>query len=129
VIDKYAFYDEARVIADELGLPLYATAGTYDALQAVGISCTRLAKRSDEAGPSAMEAIEHGLVDLVINIPRDFDEQGRPDGYQIRRAAIDSHVPLVTELKLARAVVDALRTARTHRLRPWDEIVSPRGSL
>jgi hypothetical protein len=49
-----------------------------------------------------MEAIERGLVDLVINIPRTFDAAGRPDGYLIRRAAVDAHIPVLTELKLAR---------------------------
>ncbi len=125
VIDKYAFYDEARVIVDELKLPLYATAGTYDALAAVGIRCTRLGKRVDEPGPTAIEAIERGLVDLVVNIPREFDAQGRPDGYQIRRAAIDAHVPLVTELQLARAITGAMRRRIPAKLRPWDAIVQP----
>ena len=112
VVDKYAFYEDARVIADEMALPIFATAGTYDALQAVGVACTRLAKSADEPGPTAMEAIERGLVDLVVHIPREFDSAGRPDGFLIRRAAIDAHVPLFTELKLARAMVAALRADR-----------------
>ena len=125
VVDKYSFYEEARAIAEDLKLPVFATAGTYDALQAVGVACTRLAKKPEEPGPTAMEAIERGLVDLVINVPREFDEQGRPDGYLIRRAAIDAHVPLVTELQLARAIVEALRTRphRSPRLMAWDEVV------
>jgi carbamoyl-phosphate synthase large subunit len=131
VIDKYAFYDEARVLADELHLPLYATAGTYDALTAVGIPCTWLGKRDDEDGPSAMDAIERRMVDLVINIPREFDEHGRPDGYQISRAAIDAHVPLVTELQLARAIVEAMRISRGRSvpLRAWDQIVQRGAAL
>jgi len=125
VIDKYAFYDEARILVDELHLPLFATVGTFDALAAVEIPSTRLAKHPDEPGPSAMEAIQRGLVDLVINIPRTFDAAGRPDGYLIRRAAIDAHMPLVTELKLAAAIVGALRARGTspHRMYAWDQIV------
>jgi len=126
IIEKYAFYEEARVLADELKLPIFATAGTFDALQAVGITCTRLSKRPEETGPTAMEAIEGGLVDLVINIPLDFDAVGRPDGYLIRRAAIDARIPLVTELQLARAIVEALRVRPvTKTLRAWDEVVRP----
>lgn len=45
----------------------------------------------------------------AINIPREYDEFGRPDGYLIRRHAIDHGVPLVTDLQLARALVEALR--------------------
>ena len=56
-----------------------------------------------------MDAIEEGHVDLVINIPLEYDELGRPDGYLIRRRAVDAGIPLITDLQLARAVVEALR--------------------
>jgi carbamoyl-phosphate synthase large subunit len=129
VVDKYAFHEEARAIVDELELPLFATDGTFDALRSLGIACTRVGKRPDDPGPSAMKAIEQGLVDLVINIPREFDDAGRPDGYFIRRAAVDAHVPLLTEIQLARAVVDALRVhaggARPKRHLALDEVVPP----
>ena len=39
VADKYWFADEARVIAEELKLPLYATRGTAEMLHEVGIAC------------------------------------------------------------------------------------------
>ena len=45
----------------------------------------------------------------MINIPVEYDEQGRPDGYLIRRRAVDSGIPLLTDLQLARAVIEALR--------------------
>jgi len=58
---------------------------------------------------SGLDVIEQGLVDFVINIPRQYDQYGRPDGYLIRRQAIDLGVPLVTDLAFARAIVEALR--------------------
>jgi carbamoyl-phosphate synthase large subunit len=106
--DKYWFAEEARVIAEHLKLPIYATPGTAEALASLGIACTSLAKFPAE-GPTAMQAIDEGRVDLVINIPREYDELGRPDGYLIRRRAVDAGVPLLTDLPLARAVVEALR--------------------
>jgi carbamoyl-phosphate synthase large subunit len=120
--EKYAFLDEARALSEELGLPLYATAGTAEALHAVGIECSRLAKAPGE-GRSGMDVIDEGLVDLVINVPRSYDELGRPDGYLIRRRAVDADVPLVTDLMLATALVDALRNrrSRTPAIRAWDE--------
>jgi carbamoyl-phosphate synthase large subunit len=121
--EKYDLYDELRIIAEELRLPIYATAGTHDALAAVGIACTLLAKRPDEPGPTGISAIEQGLVDLVINIPREFDAEGRPDGYLIRRAAIDARVPLVTERELARAIIRALRSRSARVPRAWQDIV------
>ena len=108
VVDKYWFADEARVLVEELKLPLYATRGTAEILVELGISCTAVEKGSG-AGVSALDLIEQGHVDFVINIPREYDQFGRPDGYLIRRQAIDSGVSLVTDLQLARAIVEALR--------------------
>jgi carbamoyl-phosphate synthase large subunit len=116
VEDKYWFADEARMIAERLGLPIYATPGTAEALRAVGIECASLAKRPDE-GETAMQAIDEGKVDLVINIPREYDQLGRPDGYYIRRRAVDAGVPLITDLQLARLVIEALTRKRLEDLR------------
>jgi carbamoyl-phosphate synthase large subunit len=121
--DKYWFADEACTIARDLKLPLFATAGTSDALRTLGLAHTRLMKRPEEGGMTGMEAIDRGLVDLVINIPIEYDELGRPDGYLIRRRAVEAGVPLITDLKLARAVIEALKTTRPEQLnvRSWGE--------
>jgi carbamoyl-phosphate synthase large subunit len=66
-------------------------------------------------GVSALDLIDDGSVDLVINIPREYDEQGRPDGYRIRRRAVDVGIPLIADLKLAGAVVGTLRSKRPMR--------------
>ena len=91
VADKYWFCGEARVIAEELKLPIFATEGTAEVLAGEDISCTRVGKRSGE-DQSAMDLISEGKVDLVINIPREYDQYGRPDGYLIRRRAVDQVV-------------------------------------
>jgi len=128
--EKYAFLDEARALSEELGLELYATAGTAEALQAHGIACTALSKVPG-VGRSGMDVIDDGLVDLVINVPRSYDELGRPDGYLIRRRAVDADLPLVTDLMLATALVNALRNCahRAPAVRAWDEYLGrqPRG--
>jgi carbamoyl-phosphate synthase large subunit len=126
VADKYWFADEARVIAEELKLPIYATHGTAEMLAEVGIACTPVGK-GDNGGLSALEVMDRGLVDLVINIPREYDRMGRPDGYRIRRHAADAGMPLVTDLQLARALVEALRSGVHRRLAmaAWDEITQP----
>ncbi|WP_437959596.1 carbamoyl-phosphate synthase (glutamine-hydrolyzing) large subunit [Sorangium sp. So ce119] len=123
--DKYWFADEARVIAEHLKLPIFATPGTAEALRALGLACTTLAKQPDE-GETAMSAIEQGKVDLVINIPREYDQLGRPDGYLIRRRAVDANIPLITDLQLARAVIGAMRAKRIEDLRTlaYDEYIA-----
>jgi len=122
VADKYWFADEARVIAEQLRLPIYATHGTAKMLAEVGIECIAVGKGAGN-GTSALDIIEQGLVDLVINVPREYDTYGRPDGYMIRRQAADLGVPLVTDLQLARALVEAMRTKKTQNMEvvAWNE--------
>jgi carbamoyl-phosphate synthase large subunit len=123
--EKYSFLEEARALSQELGLALYATTGTAEALQAEGIECSVLAKAPGE-GRSGMDVIDEGLVDLVVNVPRSYDELGRPDGYLIRRRAVDADVPLLTDLMLATALVNAMcnRPSRTPAIRAWDEYLA-----
>ena len=125
VAEKYRFTDEARIIADELKLPIYATRGTAEMLAEVGIDCVAVEKGAGN-GRSALDIIEQGLVDLVINVPREYDAFGRPDGYLIRRHATDHGVPLVTDLQLARALVEALRGrgAAPLEVRAWNDYVA-----
>jgi carbamoyl-phosphate synthase large subunit len=128
VADKYWFADEARVIANELRLPIYATRGTAEMLEEIGIACTAVDKGTG-TGTSGLGVIEQGLVDFVINVARDYDEHGRPDGYLIRRQAVDCAVPLVTDLQLARAIIEALRWRKPEDLGvvAWNDYVG-RGS-
>jgi carbamoyl-phosphate synthase large subunit len=125
IADKYWFADEAKVIANELNLPIYATEGTAEALESLGIDCVAVTK-FDEGPGSAVALIEANEVDLVINVPREYDEMGRPDGYVIRRRAVDQGVPLITDLQLARAVVEALRSTEPSRLAPvaWNDFLT-----
>ena len=128
VADKYWFADEARIIGQELALPIYATEGTAETLAELGIECTSVVKKSGD-GLSGLEVINDGRVDLVINIPREYDAQGRPDGYLIRRRAVDAGVPLITDLQLARAVIEALRQTRPDDLNnvvAWNDHLASR---
>ena len=86
-----------------------------------GIAHTVVARSAEENGAIAREKLEAGAVDLVINIPRSFDAAGRPDGYEIRRAAVDLGVPLITDVHLARLFIRAAARYRSDQLavRHW----------
>jgi carbamoyl-phosphate synthase large subunit len=115
--EKFAFADEVLVIRDELRLPIFATIGTASMLHEMNVACDVVGK-TEADGDSAVRAIESGLVDLVINVPVTYDEEGRPDGFRIRRAAIDHGVPLITDPQLARTVIEALRRTRNRAFVP-----------
>jgi carbamoyl-phosphate synthase large subunit len=124
VADKFSFAEEARAIIDELKLPIFATPGTAEKLLELGIPCTSVDK--SEIDGSAVALLDRGLVDLVINVPREYDSQGRPDGFAIRRRAVESGIPLFTDLQLARALVEALRLRRAFPfgVRSWNEYLA-----
>jgi carbamoyl-phosphate synthase large subunit len=125
VVDKYSFAEEAEIIAKELDLPIYATQGTAGMLRELGIDCVEVGKRPNDE-QNAMDLMDDGKIDLVINVSREFDESGRPDGFFIRRRATESGVSLVTDLQLARALVAALRCYQPESLSvaDWGHYVS-----
>jgi carbamoyl-phosphate synthase large subunit len=123
---KYRFTEEARELVAR-GLRLFATRGTAGILHEEGIPCDVLGKDEGQDDlPSALERMRAGDIDLVVNIPREYDPRGRPDGHRIRRAAIDLEIPLITDLPLARRVVRALCTHRLEDLaiEPWHAYVT-----
>ena len=67
-----------------------------------------MAKRGDDDGVTAVELIESGKVQLVINSPR--GRGPRADGAHIRKAAGERGIPLLTTassgLALAKGLVD-----------------------
>jgi len=125
--DKYRFADEARALVRQ-GLRLYATPGTAEMLAAEGLPHETLDKTDDGGNwPKAVDAMREGKIDFVINVPRDYDDQGRPDGIRIRRAAIDLEIPLVTDLWLARKIVRAMSRHRLEdlKVKAWSRYLVP----
>jgi carbamoyl-phosphate synthase large subunit len=101
----------------QMGYSLVATEGTARALHAAGFSPRVVAKIGEE-GPTVLDAITSGQVDLVINtmsnIYADSVEAGGPvfkDGFEIRRAAVERRIPCLTSLDTAAALVESAAIA------------------
>ena len=45
--------------------------------------------------------------DMVVNVPKDQTKRELTNGYRIRRAAIDHNIPLITNIRLASAFINA----------------------
>jgi len=73
--------------------------------------------------PQVLDLIHKKQVDLVINIPKNFTDMELDNGYLIRRAAIDSNVPLFTNARLATAFIRAFCSIPIDKLpiKSWDE--------
>ena len=96
----------------QLGYRIQATSGTARALRQAGFSPGVVGKIG-EAGPTVIDVISDGRVDLVINTMTGISEEmqpGRPvikDGFEIRRAAVERRIPCLTSLDTAAALVES----------------------
>jgi carbamoyl-phosphate synthase large subunit len=94
----------------QLGCPILATDGTASVLRAAGFS-PRVVAKIGEAGPTVLDVIEQGEVDLVINTMSHLSKQvGNGvirDGFEIRRAAVERRIPCLTSLDTAAALLES----------------------
>jgi len=58
--------------------------------------------------PNVRTMLQNGKLDLVINIPDSMDSEGLTDGFDVRRAAVDSSTPLITDIKSAVLTIQSL---------------------
>jgi len=95
--DKAQGLEPARELA-AMGFILIATAGTAQYFSEHGISTTLVRKNSEGPGlfgeSTAVDLIESGNVDLVINTP--VGRGTRQDGWLIRTAAVQRSIPCIT---------------------------------
>jgi carbamoyl-phosphate synthase large subunit len=122
--DKTQAVESARALY-ELGFKLYATAGTKSILANEGIETELVMKHSEKSGTasrSAVDLIETGEINLVVNTP--FGRDSKKDGWLIRSSAVARGIPCITTipgLKAAVSGIKALKSApiSTKSLQDW----------
>jgi carbamoyl-phosphate synthase large subunit len=105
------------------GIKLYATKGTAEFLSKNDIEATAVYWPLEKETPNAIDIIRQRQVDLVINIPKNFQEVELTNDYMIRRAAVDFNIPLITNLQLARRFVEATakKELKDLQIKTWKE--------
>ena len=103
---------------EEMGVEIYATSGTCDALMEAGIQCKRV-NRVSQSHPNILDMIQSGTVDLIINTPTKGRKQDS-DGFKIRRSAVEHSVACITAIDTARAVLTVREQSRSEDLTPID---------
>jgi carbamoyl-phosphate synthase large subunit len=110
--DKAAVAVAAKKIS-EAGLKIIATDNTAEYLKKSGIKVERVNKIFN-GSPNVLDYMRQGEVKLIINTPT--TKQSVKDGYQIRRSAVDYHVPYITTVQAAQAAADAILKARKDQI-------------
>ena len=121
--NKYELLDTARELYDN-GFRIYATVDTYKFLMTQGIKAKMVYKAHNvEKKDSVLHMIEDKKIDFIVNVPNNPDRKAITDGYKIRRKAIDYNVPLITNIQLAKAVVNAFTRKKLSDIEvlSWDK--------
>jgi carbamoyl-phosphate synthase large subunit len=107
-----------------MGYKLYATAGTARYMRSNDVETETLRWPLEKAPPNCLDHIMTGKIGLVINIPKNNEEEELSNDYLIRRTAVDNDVPLITNLKLAQRLLESLKIYDFDDLpvREWDDL-------
>lgn len=98
----------------DMGFKIFATEGTADFFNQSGVKTEKVFKISSKKNPSVVDLIsgnggdEKSRVDLIVNIPKNYSRSMVTDGYLIRRKALDSNIPLITNVQIAKIMAEAL---------------------
>lgn len=119
---KSELLESARQLL-KLGIKFYATPGTAKFMQSNGIPTESLEWPLDNRSPNSADYLKSGKIDLVINIPKNFQEEELTNDYIIRRTAVDYKIPLITNRQLAMRLAEALSNKNPFDLeiKSWNE--------
>ena len=107
----------------ELNFKLYATGGTAKFLKENNIPVEVLYWPLDEKEPNVLTYIQEKKIDLVINIPKSYEEEELTNDYLIRRKAVDFNIPLLTNEKITKLFIDSISKKKINDLeiKSWYE--------
>tara|TARA_B100001142_G_scaffold154242_1_gene154691 strand:- start:9144 stop:12416 length:3273 start_codon:yes stop_codon:yes gene_type:complete len=124
--------DAVPLIRDlhKLGCELFATSGTAELINGLGIPVTTVKKieteedirdAAREGKQSVVDVIDNGLIGAVINTLEGNRPQHLRDGFQIRKAATEKQIPCFTSLDTAIAAVRSLKNPGNYSIKPLIE--------
>ena len=119
---KVALLEPVRELA-ESGYKIYATAGTAKFFNDNGVSVQTVSWPDEDNENNVMDMIANHRFDLIINVPKNRTKRELTNGYRIRRGAIDHNIPLMTNVRLAKAFIEAFCAYKDKKMKvkSWQE--------
>lgn len=119
---KAELLESVRMLTN-MGIIFYATRGTAKFLNSNGMPAEILNWPLEKRQPNTLDYIKNGKIDLVINIPKNYQETELTNDYMIRRTAVDYNVPLITNRQFAMRFAEAIsRTSLSDlMIKSWEE--------
>ncbi|MCI6197009.1 MAG: carbamoyl-phosphate synthase (glutamine-hydrolyzing) large subunit [Prevotella sp.] len=105
------------------GYAIFATEGTAKFLGENGVNATVVSWPDEDGENKVMDMIADHKFDLIINVPKNHTKRELTNGYRIRRGAIDHNIPLMTNVRLAKAFIDAFCSMKLDdiKIKSWQE--------
>jgi carbamoyl-phosphate synthase large subunit len=94
----------------EEGFKIVGTEGTAQYYTENGIPCERVFKVS-EGRPNIVDLVKNGDIQLIVNTPA--GKISKDDAFSIRQAAVRYHIPIMTTIQAAKAVIRGLLEVKT----------------
>ena len=122
---KVALLEPVRELAQS-GYQVYATAGTAKFFKDNDVPTIVVSWPDEEGDNNVLDMIAHHDFDLIINVPKNRTKRELTNGYRIRRGAIDHNIPLMTNVRLAKAFIEAFCEYKDKPLtvKSWQEFNS-----
>jgi carbamoyl-phosphate synthase large subunit len=119
---KVDLLEPSRIMVQK-GYHIFATAGTAKFLNENGVKATMVSWPDEEGENNVMDMIAAHQFDLIINVPKNHSKRELTNGYRIRRGAIDHNIPLMTNVRLAKAFIEAFCAMKLEDIpvKSWQE--------
>lgn len=119
---KHKFVEFLATLKSQ-GWKLYATAGTHKYLEKAGVTSNLLHKIHTHKEPSVASGITEQLFGLMICIPS--PDESINGAFEVRRLAVDNHIPVFTNVETGRLFVQCLTEQKSFDPIPryWQEYV------
>ena len=105
------------------GYKVYATGGTAKFFNENGVEATAVCWPDENGENNVMDMIASHAFDLIVNVPKNHTKRELTNGYRIRRGAIDHNIPLMTNVRLAKAFIEAFTAMKEEdiKIKSWQE--------
>ena len=105
------------------GYQIFGTEGTAKFFRENGVEATAVCWPDENGENNVMDMIASHQFDLVINVPKNHTKRELTNGYRIRRSAIDHNIPLMTNVRLAKAFIEAFCAMKIEdiKIKSWQE--------
>ena len=105
------------------GYKIFGTEGTAKFFRENGVEETAVCWPDENGENNVMDMIANHQFDLVINVPKNHTKRELTNGYRIRRSAIDHNIPLMTNVRLAKAFIEAFCAMKLEdiKIKSWQE--------